>query len=464
MKVMMPMQKQTNKKKYKRIIVIVSACIAALLIAVSIILFHLMGKPQIRLAHAMTNTINSAQNSAMNQRFGTYEMWKNMISGKQNMSWEDSDNGNVQIVLRRDAEQHRFLLETGISDQNFKLYVNKKTSLIYIGDKAIRIQYADNLITNMSNSSVVSLLGIDNETVYSFGQAYENCMRLAANNYTDDNGKPVNTDVIQKTVKYFMGMESAKEGRQSVSIDGQTQECDVYSILFDADDFNNYLDDCFGTHDMDLQPAYEFISKYMPQIDTIDNTADLVHDIKQFVDYILTGGDIRIYFAVNDSDELVKLYADEISDSNLSVSLSFYGSDYVAQNYEFRADDKSGRSLVFDKSDIDKNAETGITYSVYVNPGNDLPEMSAGMTVTFGEDTAHIDISAGDTDISRDAQISDCKNGSFMELTWDGESTGGLHIGCDPDSIDKPEYSDSLDIFDTDIISAYKFVSDIMKR
>jgi len=31
-----------------------------------------------------------------------------------------------------------------------------------------------------------------------------------------------------------------------------------------------------------------------------------------------------------------------------------------------------------------------------------------------------------------------------------------MHIGCDSGAIEKPEYRDSLDIFDTDVISAYK--------
>ena len=39
-----------------------------------------------------------------------------------------------------------------------------------------------------------------------------------------------------------------------------------------------------------------------------------------------------------------------------------------------------------------------------------------------------------------------------------------MHIGCDSGAIEKPEYRDSLDIFDTDVISAYKFIKEIMNR
>lgn len=162
-----------------------------------------------------------------------------------------------------------FLQEAGVDDKTFKLYANKRTSLIYIDDMAIRIQYADNLITNMSNSQVVSLLGIDSDTVYSFGTAYENCMRMAANNYTDINGDDIQTDIIQKTLKYFFNMEGTSEGKQTVVTGDSTQDCKVYSVIFNVDDFYSYLDDCFGTHDIDLQEVYDMLDKYIPEIDTL---------------------------------------------------------------------------------------------------------------------------------------------------------------------------------------------------
>lgn len=58
-------------------------------------------------------------------------------------------------------------------------------------------------------------------------------------------------------------------------------------MVFDVQDFYKYLDDCFGTHELDLQEVYDSLSKYMPDLETIDNAAVMVHDIKQFVDDIL---------------------------------------------------------------------------------------------------------------------------------------------------------------------------------
>ena len=303
MKIMIHMHKKNNNKLLKRIIGITATVIILMAAVVAIIFFHLMRKPQIKLVEAMVNTINSSRESEMNQQYGTFDMGMNMINGSQSFSFEDNSDHSVDISLKRSASNHNFLAEAGVDDKTFKLYANKRTSLIYIDDMAIRIQYADNLITNMSNSQVVSLLGIDSDTVYSFGTAYENCMRMAANNYADINGDDIQTDIIQKTLKYFFNMEGTSEGKQTVVTGDRTQDCKVYSVIFNVDDFYSYLDDCFGTHDINLQEVYDMLGKYIPEIDTIDNTAELVHDIKQFVDEMLDGRDITLYFAVNSNSD-----------------------------------------------------------------------------------------------------------------------------------------------------------------
>lgn len=41
-------------------------------------------------------------------------------------------------------------------------------------------------------------------------------MRMAANNYADINGDDIQTDIIQKTLKYFFNMEGTSEGKQTV--------------------------------------------------------------------------------------------------------------------------------------------------------------------------------------------------------------------------------------------------------
>ena len=364
MKIMIHMHKKNNNKLLKRIIGITATVIILMAAVVAIIFFHLMRKPQIKLVEAMVNTINSSRESEMNQQYGTFDMGMNMINGSQSFSFEDNSDHSVDISLKRSASDHNFLAEAGVDDKTFKLYANKRTSLIYIDDMAIRIQYADNLITNMSNSQVVSLLGIDSDTVYSFGTAYENCMRMAANNYADINGDDIQTDIIQKTLKYFFNMEGTSEGKQTVVTGDSTQDCKVYSVIFNVDDFYSYLDDCFGTHDIDLQEVYDMFGKYIPEIDTIDNTAELVHDIKQFVDEMLDGRDITLYFAVNSKNELVKLYADHVSDRDMSMSLTFYGDKYTAQSYEFTVTDNSDNHLVIKKRDVSSDGETGVVFDV----------------------------------------------------------------------------------------------------
>lgn len=450
---------------------------------VAIILFHFMRKPQVKLVEAMANTVSSSQRSDLNKRYGTYDIMQNIVKGNLNFSFNDiEDDKNVDIELLRSAENHKFLAETAIDDRSFKLYVNKKTSLIYINDMAVRIQYMDNLITNMSNSSVVSVLGLDNETVYAFGKAYESCMRLAADNYVDENGNVINSDVLEKTLKYFLDMKGSYEGRKDIIVgdksdnkENKIEKCKVYSVVFDVDDFYNYLDDCFGGHDIDLNEVYDSLSKYMPDIETIDNAAVMVHDIKQFVDDILDGKDITFYFAINKDKELVTLYADNISDKNISVDLSFKGYDYIAGSYELSVQTSKGL-FEFSKTDVKKDDSIGVSYRADISPAIDsdsiivenIGDISAGLDVVFSGENADIDIKVGNSEIKKEATLSACEKGRSMDFTWTQDEagdihTGGLHIGSDPGDIKKPEYSESIDPFDTDIISVYKFMKKIME-
>ena len=443
MKIMIHMHKKNNNKLLKRIIGITATVIILMAAVVAIIFFHLMRKPQIKLVEAMVNTINSSRESEMNQQYGTFDMGMNMINGSQSFSFEDNSDHSVDISLKRSASDHNFLAETGVDDKTFKLYANKRTSLIYIDDMAIRIQYADNLITNMSNSQVVSLLGIDSDTVYSFGTAYENCMRMAANNYADINGDDIQTDIIQKTLKYFFNMEGTSEGKQTVVTGDSTQDCKVYSVIFNVDDFYSYLDDCFGTHDIDLQEVYDMFGKYIPEIDTIDNTAELVHDIKQFVD--------------------------EMSDRGMSMSLTFYGDKYTAQSYEFTVTDNSDNHLVIKKRDVSSDGETGVVFDVDISAADLMDSMkpvsiSASLELRLSGSDALLGIQVGDAVFRKNAEITGYDKGNSIDLAWSGDSDGSMHIGCDSGAIEKPEYRDSLDIFDTDVISAYKFIKEIMNR
>lgn len=464
------MHTKKSRKVIKKIIGIIAAVIILMAAVVAIILFHFLRKPQVKLVEAMSKTISSARNSELNKKYGTYDMGQKMIKGDMNFSFEDTggETGDktVQIELKRSAESHKFLAETAIDDKSFKLFVNKKTSLIYIDNMAVRINYADNLITNMSNSSVTSFLGLDNETVYAFGSAYESCMRLAANNYLDKNGKDINSDVIEKTLKYFLNMEGSYEGTKNFTVGDKSEKCKLYSVVFDVNDFYDYLDECFGSHELDLQDVYESLSKYMPDIETIDNTAVMVHDIKQFVDDILNGKNITFYFAINRDNELVTLYADDISDQNVSFYLNFYGNKYIAESYELsvNTDGEDKRSFVFSKTDMTDGDGTGVSYRANISSDGVLDDISGGLDVIFSGDMAEINLKIGDAGIDKRASIVKHEKGNSLDFEWKENGEGILHIGCDTDDISKPEYSESIDLFDTDIISVYKFMKKIVKE
>ena len=286
-------------------------------------------------------------------------------------------------------------------------------------------------------------------------------MNFVTGNYMDQKNDKTRSGIIAKTAKYFLQMDSRHEGEETIDAGDRQQKCDIYSLDFDVNDFNSYLDDCFGTHDMNLDEVYKSLDDYMPEIDAIDNTADLVHDIKQFVNEIMNGENIRIYFAINDDGELVRLYTNDISDQKVDVSLDFFGSDYIAERYRLSISDADGKSFVFEKNDINEDNTVGTSYKVTIDTGGVLRDMEAGLDIVFADDTANLDIEIGDMSIKKTADVSSYEKGRCMDLEWNSDSTGKIHIGCDTIDIEKPYYRDSIDLFETDIISAYKFIKEI---
>lgn len=449
MKIMMHMQTQKNKKSHKKIIAITAAATITVAAAFTIIFFRFMAKPQVKLVTALAKTLQSEAASPMNERYGFWNIFCSM-KDDMNISYDRDDKG---ILIERGTESHEFLMEMG-EDDRYKLYVNEKTSLIYVDKMAMRINYADNLITTMSNSPVVAITGLDSDAVYELGQAYERCMRFAADSYTDDDGQ--NPDVVDETVSYFMDMESHREGKKDIEAGERTERCELYSITFDVDDFNNYLDECFGAHSIDTKPLYDMVSRYVPETGAARSVQDMLSRINQLADDMEEGGSFKIYFAVNDEDELVTLYADDISGSSIDVSLTFEGEEYIAQSWELAIESGDGRRFVFDKRDIVEEDVCGTSVNAVYGSGGD--DIELGAELSFEGDTVHVSASAGDVDISGTALVTGYEKGSFMDMEWTDGASGGIHIGCDAGDIAKPAYGDSIDILEEDLVSVYIFM------
>lgn len=456
MKIMTNMQtKKDNSNSIgntkKRIIGIAVTIIVLVTAVVAIIFFRLMNKPQVKLANAMLNTVYSSKKSDMNERFGTYEMGMEMLRGSSSFRLE---SGNDVLSVERSAADNQFLMELGGSGR-YKLYANDKTSLIYVDNKAMRINYKDGLVTAMSNSPAVSLLGIDSGTVYTVGQAYENVMRFAANSFE---AETVDKNFIQTTMQYFISLDGTREGSRDVSYNGHSESCRLYSVEFDSENFCNYLDECFGTHEIDTDTLYSIAEKLVPEAKDIDNTRNMVHYIKQFVNDILDGGDITLYFAINKKDELVSLYANDISEDGIDLSLIFYGEKYIAERYVLDISYEDGREISFDKDDIASGDAIGVSYSVSIrddsSAGDSEAEIEGGVAFEFDGDDVTLSIHIGDIGLDKQAAVEDFEKDKFIDIAW---SDGSMHIGCDATDIEKPDYEDSIDLFEADIFSLYGF-------
>lgn len=438
MKIMTHMHTKKAKHKYKKRIIVSAAVVIATLAALTVVFLLVIKKPQIKLVMAMRNTLASSENSAFNETYGLQSMLS-LMTDSMRLSYE-SDKTDLSIL--RSADEHECLVELYSKDMGYKLYVNDKTSIAYIGDMAVKIPYTDNLATNMSNSFVVALSGMDSEEIGEFARSYENLMRAAADNYTDDSGQY--RDIMEETVSYLMNIESSREGKKNIEIGGQTERCRLYLVKLDMSEFNSYLDKCLGIYS-----------------DAIDNADDIVHDINQLAGDIMSEGELDIYFAINRRDELVSMYAEDASESGVDFSLTFDGEDYVAQSWSFSIGDDSGRQITIEGSDISEGSVAGFTANLSYIPEAGAAAVSRGLELRIDGNAVDFDIIRDGDKTSCEAELEDFEKGRYMDIRW---ADGSIHIGCDLQEITRPEYDDSIDLFDTDILSSYSFVSKLKRQ
>lgn len=398
---------EKRHKVLKRILLAIMTVIIMVAVIVAIVVVRLKNKPQMIFAEAVANTFSSAKESEFNSEYGIYDIVMGMLNGSLNVSYDSADS-EYSAALQREPDSHRFLMEVEVSDTDYKLYVNDKTSLIYIDDTAIAVDYTGDLATKLNNSLPVSLMDIDSEYVGAFAQAYQSCMQLAAD--TGEDKDDSDSDIPDKLIQYILEADGQKEGSQTLTYGGHTENCDLYSVVIDTDELKNIISG----------------------IEDIDKGADVSDDISQIVCDILSAGEIRIYFAINDSDELVKLYAEDISEDDISVTLMFDGEDYIAQSWSLSVIDKSGKGF------------------------------EAGLSLSLEDDNIAYEVKLPHTELSGAGRVTAYEKGRYVELTDDSGAV--VRIGCDAVDIKKPEYTDRIDIFDMDIFSAYRFISKYFKE
>lgn len=451
------------KKIYKRIIEIAVFVLIIMVAAFTIILFNLLRKPQVKVARAFAAAIRTSEKSGINRMYGTQELARNMITGSQYLLYHDESDNGVTMTVKRNMSDQEFLFDIGYSDKNFKLYGNNETSIIYKDGMAVNINYTGDLAEKMRNSPVISMLGLENDTINDVCDTYLCIMKMATGSYKEDS-ELSDKDIIKNTVKYFLSMEGKNLGTKMVSIGGKNQKCKVYSVEFDTWEFNNYLDECFGTHGIDIDALCDRFNNLRPGINSIDNDTNMVHYISQFVDNVLDGSNITFYFAVNKDNELVKMYSDDVSDNNIFISLTFEGDMYIAEVYEINITAGNGRSFTFRKEDADNKDGVGTEYEIEYKKEETAPNINAKIKVFFTGESADFTVQSGNFVIKKKADISSFEKGKSIDIEWGGENPGNIHIGCDPGSIEIPQYTDSIDLLNTDVISAYTFVKKLIKK
>lgn len=430
-----------KSNKHKRIIYPIIAVIILVAVIVAVTIYVRTKKPQVLFAQALLKTIDSVNGSETDSAYGISDICGKMIEGNQSIAVYDAEGGSEETVplisWNRNSDSQTFLAEENLTDKNIKLYVNSRTSIIYIDDMAVKVEYADNLVTQMSNSALAALLNIDSDVIRSVGSSYEQLMRLAAGNYKSETTQKEKDDNYKDAVKYFLELEGQQEKEEYLTVGGRDERCILYSVSIDTDEIKNVLETRYGMGDVDIDPLMDtFTNNNLKNNDaeSIDNIKNMLHDIKQVASELFLQDEIKIYFDINDSGELVRLYTDSVSDEKISLSLCFDGEDYIAQSWK-----------------ISIGSEKGGTASIAV----DFCQGS--------EDRLGIELDCdglGDRSYEKtfEYDIRDYEKGRYIELD---SGSRLIRVGCSSEKIKKPDYADSIDILSADVLSLYRFISEV---
>ena len=449
-----------NKKARKKkgfIIGIICGIILALGIAAAAILYIIF-LPQVQVVDALTNTLSTAGESAIDQKYGGYAMTMEMLSGTYDIevSYGDASSG-----IRRDKSENKFQVFAdltvdeifGISlesiiNSSFSLkgqfYVDSDTSVLLVGDKSIRLDYADHMTEKVENS-FLGTLDIGGNTVVSAAEVYVELMEALSG--TARSGNTFN-ELYERTLDIFLGLESEKLDKETFTINGKDVICQVYQITFNAEDLAVYVEDCYNisfTTGEKIDSLVELITGY-----SVDGLFDLAEEKAGEMQ------DLDVYFAVNSKQQLVSIYCKNVTDKDIDISLDFLGGDYLCDEVEFKWSDADGNGMTIVKDDISNGNRLSVEYE-YTYYDRDGVIDEATLQYTFEDDQIILEQTSGDNEHTYTLDILSYEKGQYIEVAK-GDYT--VYLGCKTKDIENPEGDDTLNLLDAGILDAYSFLKD----
>ncbi|MGN0394401.1 MAG: zinc ribbon domain-containing protein [Coprococcus sp.] len=473
----MSTEKKDIKKKWtkkKKIItgIIIAVALAVVVLAAVVLRFLLL--PQTQVVTAFANTMYTATESGINKKYGGYDMAFSMALGNYDVELVQNTDDNVKLTqgVRRNKSENDFLTFCEYEDKNeevqekLSVYADKNTSVIgYSGSMlgelvqgdsyseqkefSIQIDYADDMETKLGNS-FISQIGLDKETIHTISKIYVDLMEAATGTAQADN---VVDGLYTRTKDYFLNLESEKCDKQTFTINGKETKCRVYKIVFDAKDTAEYIEDCYNMSCKTGEKVDEFLEKI-----TGYTLQELFDEINEKADSL---ENLDVYFAVNNKQQLVSIYCKNVSENNINMELNFYGGEYLCDNVEFKYSDDTGKELVITKDDISKGDRLEVEYTCNYREDKTSEKENVKLSYAFENDQIYVACEDESGREESTAKITDYKKGKYIELEMEDAS---MYIGSQVKEISMPEYKNTLNLLDSDMMTVYSFFSDIFSK
>ncbi len=458
---------KTERKKWSKKRKVVTGVIIASILAVAIvviILVRFLFTPQIQVVEAFINTMSTASESGINKKYGGYDMAFSMLKGNYDVefTYNLEDGGYLTECIRRNKAENKFQaymehanVENGKSLIDMAaLYVDKETSIIGYSDKgerefAVQVDYVDNMEEKLNNS-LLSLTGIDKETMHTIAKVYVDFMEALIGT----GGKTNTFDGIYiRTKEFFLNLEAEKYNKDTFTVNGKDVKCQIYHIIFDAKDVADYVQDCYNISVSTGEKVDEILEELTGY--TMEELFIAIDEKTASME------DLDVYFAVNRKKQLVSIYCENVSKDNINMEINFYGGDYLCDEVEFKYSDDNGKELIISKDDVSEGDRLEIVYNCSYKKDRTSSAQEMTLSYAFENDNFYLSYEGKEKKKVLSAKITDCKKGKYIAFELE---EGMAYIGTEVKEINKPEYKNLLNFLDADVLSAYSFFSDIFSK
>lgn len=459
-----PSDENNHKRKWSRkrkIVIGVIIAAVLMLAAVIVTIFHFFLLPQTQVVTAFANTMSTAAKSGINRKYGGYDMVSSMCLGNYDVEYTYHTDENEEITqgIRRNKKENKFITfleqKGGDKDLNVSLYADKDTSVIGYRNSnekeyAIQIDYADDMEAKIDNSFLQLIFVQNKDTLHEISKVYVDFMQMLTGT-----SKPNNMfdGLYNRTKEFFLDLEAEKCDKKTFLVNGEEKKCKVYHIIFNARDIAEYIQDCYNISVKTGENVEKFIEEATGY--TLQELFDAINEKSDEIE------DLDVYFAVNNKQQLVSIYCENVSKDNINMALNFYGGKYLCDEVAFQYSDDNGKEINITKDDTSEGDVLSVEYLYSYKEDRASATEETKVSYEIENDRLHIVYDGKGKTKETEAKITDYEKGKYMKFEMED---GVAYIGSQVGEIGMPECKNTLNLLDADLAAAYSFFSDISEH